>query len=504
MKKAVAYLRVSSKEQKLEGYSIPAQQRLLADFARTHQMKIVEVFEDDETAKSAGRSGFGKMIEFLQANKDVEAILVEKTDRLYRNFKDYVIIDDLGLTVYLVKENEIIGRDASSHQKLIHGIKVLMAKNYVDNLSEEARKGLNQKADSGIYPGSNLLLGYKLGKRDSKSIPIVDENTKGVAIRMFELYATGTYSLLSLRKKLIDDGLIHSGRLAGYLRVKTITKSTMHRLLRNPFYYGDFLWNDKRYHGTHRPLVTKELWDKVQANLNHFEKKEMLSKHKALPFAFKGLFICGECGRSIAAEKKIKKSGREYTYYRCTKFETKCSQKPVNETLIHEQVTSSLHDLGGIPQQAVLYVASRLKCSLTAKRVTEDKIKREYEEEKRVLEERLDSLYEDKLDGEISKDFYEKKANEYSERIKELDGQISKMTYASLDYFDFGSKILELANKASELYEKGTPEEQKELLGFLLSNSTLKDQKALIQYKKPFNKILERASRSDWRGRREA
>ena len=502
MKKAVAYLRVSSREQKLEGYSIPAQRRLLADFAKANRVDIVREFEDDETAKSSGRSGFGKMIEYIQNNKDIEAILVEKTDRLYRNFKDYVIIDDLGLTVYLVKENEILGKEASSHQKFIHGIKVLMAKNYVDNLSEEARKGLNQKAESGVYPGSNLPIGYKLGKRDGKSIPIVDEMHKDVAIRMFELYASGSYSIISLRQKLKTEGFISPERFKEDLHRRTLTKSTMHRLLRNPFYYGDFQWNDKLYTGTHPPLIPKELWNKVQANLDRFEKKEMLSKHQATPFAFKGLFVCGECGRSITAEKKVKKSGREYTYYHCTKFETNCSQKAINETVIEKQIASSLHGLE-MPQEAVSYVALGLKTSLTTKRATADKIKRNFEEEKKLLEERLDSLYEDKLDGNISKEFYERKAVEYSTRIKELDGKISGMTHASLDYYDFGSKILELANKASFLYEKANPEEKKELLSYLLSNSTLKDRNALLQYKKPFDRVLERASCSDWRGLRD-
>ena len=169
MKQVVIYVRVSSKEQKEEGYSIPAQKKLLLDFARVNGFEVVSQFEDDETAKSEGRTGFGKMVEFLKNNKNVSTLLVEKTDRLYRNFKDYVFIDDLGVTVYLVKENEIIGKDASSHQKFIHGIKVLMAKNYIDNLSEEVRKGLSQKAENGVFPNSSLPLGYKLEKREGKS-----------------------------------------------------------------------------------------------------------------------------------------------------------------------------------------------------------------------------------------------------------------------------------------------------------------------------------------------
>ena len=81
MRKAVIYLRVSSKKQEQEGFSIPAQRKLLLDFARAKGFKIVKEFEDDETAKSAGREQFGLMVDYVKTNKDVEVVLVEKTDR---------------------------------------------------------------------------------------------------------------------------------------------------------------------------------------------------------------------------------------------------------------------------------------------------------------------------------------------------------------------------------------------------------------------------------------
>lgn len=73
---------------------------------------------------------------------------MEKIDRLYRNFRDYVLLEDLDLVIHLVKENEVLSKDSRSHTKFIHGIKVLMAKNYVDNLSKEVIKGMDQKAAS--------------------------------------------------------------------------------------------------------------------------------------------------------------------------------------------------------------------------------------------------------------------------------------------------------------------------------------------------------------------
>tara|TARA_B100000497_G_scaffold126760_1_gene166507 strand:+ start:832 stop:1125 length:294 start_codon:yes stop_codon:yes gene_type:complete len=94
----------------------------------------------------------------------VRTVLVEKTDRLYRNFKDYVILEDYELNIHLVKEGQVISKDSRSHEKFIHGIKVLMAKNFIDNLSEEVRKGLKEKVAQGGYPGS-APFGYTMRGR---------------------------------------------------------------------------------------------------------------------------------------------------------------------------------------------------------------------------------------------------------------------------------------------------------------------------------------------------
>jgi len=274
MKKAVIYVRVSSREQKQEGYSIPAQKRLLGDFAHKNGFKVAAEFEDDETAKSSGRGNFGAMVEYIRAHKDVDTILVEKTDRLYRNFKDYVLIDELDATVFLVKENEVIGKEATSHQKFIHGIKVLMAKNYVDNLSEEVKKGQRQKAEQGIYPGSMPPLGYKMGKLEGKAAPVVDELNRDLVVAMFERFVKGDYSFQSLIDELYVDGLVIPDNFPRSSKLRIINKSSVQRILNNPMYYGDFLWKGKMYVGTHEALVSRSLWDKVQKIINDRRAKK--------------------------------------------------------------------------------------------------------------------------------------------------------------------------------------------------------------------------------------
>ena len=110
------------------------------------QHEIAHAFQID-IAKRAGRTAFGEMVAFLSKKGSAcRTLLVEKTDRLYRNIKDWVTIGDLELEVHLVKEGVVLSEDSRSSEKFMHGIRVLMAKNYIDNLSEEVRKGMREKA----------------------------------------------------------------------------------------------------------------------------------------------------------------------------------------------------------------------------------------------------------------------------------------------------------------------------------------------------------------------
>src|ERR1043166_3065565 len=122
----VLYARVSSKDQEKEGFSIPAQLRLLRDYAASKGFAIAHELTDVETAKESGRTKFGQMLVYLKKHPSVcRTILVEKTDRLYRNFKDYGTVDELDVEIHLVKENEVISRESRSSEQFVHGIKVL-------------------------------------------------------------------------------------------------------------------------------------------------------------------------------------------------------------------------------------------------------------------------------------------------------------------------------------------------------------------------------------------
>jgi DNA invertase Pin-like site-specific DNA recombinase len=149
-------------------------------------VEVMREFTDVETAKQSGRPGLGEMLKFLRRNPSCRILLVEKTDRLYRNLKDWVTLDELGLELHFVKENIVLSDTSRSSEKFVHGIKVLMAKNYVDNLSEETKKGMREKAEQGIWP-SVAPLGYRnVVGPDGRRIIELDPDAAAIVRQLFE------------------------------------------------------------------------------------------------------------------------------------------------------------------------------------------------------------------------------------------------------------------------------------------------------------------------------
>jgi len=110
--KALAYARVSSKEQDTEGFSIASQQKLLQSYAAENRIVIEKEFIDVETAKASGRANFTEMVNYIKKHPNVRVVLVEKTDRLYRNLKDWVLLDELDIEIHLVKEGVVLSQES--------------------------------------------------------------------------------------------------------------------------------------------------------------------------------------------------------------------------------------------------------------------------------------------------------------------------------------------------------------------------------------------------------
>ena len=324
----------------------------------------------------------------------MRVLLVEKTDRLYRNLKDWVTVDELEVEIHLVKEDVVLSRESRSSEKFMHGIKVLMAKNYIDNLSEEARKGMLEKAEQGIWP-SMAPLGYRnvLGPDGRRAIA-ADPAVAPLITKLFEWYATGTISLKEAARQARAAGLVY--RKSG----APVPVSTVHKILRNRLYSGAFEWNGRQYQGRHEQLVSIDM-DRVQSVLDgRNAKKHRRVKHN---FAFSGLIACGRCGCSVVGE--IKKE--RYVYYHCTGYADKCLGEPatcrrryVREEVLEQQFTELLGRLQ-FDAEVLEWVREALHASHADEKREHDAAIERLQAEHRRLQARLDAMYVDKLDGHV-------------------------------------------------------------------------------------------------------
>jgi site-specific DNA recombinase len=484
-KQAVVYARVSSKEQEKEGFSIPAQLKLLKEYAAAQGFTVAHEYVDVETAKQTGRTAFGEMVGYLKAHPAIRVLLVEKTDRLYRNLKDWVTVDELDVEIHFPREGVVLSRESRSSEKFMHGIKVLMAKNYIDNLSEEARKGMQEKAEQGIWP-TKTPLGYRnVAGPDGKRIIASDPDLAPIVSKLFEWYATGQYSLQEAARKARDAGLVY--RKSG----AKVPVSAVHSILRNRLYTGQFEWNGKLIQGKHEALVSVELWERVQGVMDgRFAKKHRRMTHD---FAFSGLIACAKCGCSVVGE--IKK--QRYVYYHCTGYADKCQGNPascrrryVREELLESQFTELLGRLH-FDDEVLAWVREALHASHADKRREQEEALARLRAEYDRLQRRIDAMYVDKLDGRVDAAFFDKMSAEWRAEQDHCQREIDRHQEADKSYMEEGVRILELARTAQRLFERQEPRQKRRLLNFVLSNCTWDDGEVIATFRQPFDLLAE-------------
>jgi site-specific DNA recombinase len=466
---AVIYTRVSSRDQEREGFSIPAQQELLRNYAREKGFHVVQEFTDVETAKKVGRASFSKMIAFLKHFQErPPAIFVEKTDRLYRNLKDWVTLDEMRTEIHLVKEGAVISEESRSTEKFMHGIKVLMAKNYVDNLSEEVRKGLNQKAAEGHWPGS-APLGYVNRRESGKSyIVLVPENA--VVVRtIFDLYEKGDHSIEDIAEWTKQKG--YKGPRGGNLGPATI-----HAILRNPIYAGQFHWGGQVYASADPIIVPQHVFERVQARLDGHPYTRGNEHH----FAFTGMVTCGHCGAAVTAE--IKKG--KYIYYHCAR---KCTSEPyLSEPRLSDLFMAHLRRLQ-MPED----IREAIKASFVQSRHDIELETKGRLAAARVRIERLggliDKAYEDKLEGRIDTDYFNRKRAEWEGQRTEAALEVQRLTRVSARCLDTALLVFELSNRAYDVVKDKDAQTQRRVLEVVLSNSVLAEGKLTVAWRRPFD-----------------
>ncbi|WP_433942262.1 recombinase family protein [Brevundimonas diminuta] len=483
IRRAVMYARVSSKEQDREGFSIPAQTKLMKDYADANDIQVAREFVDVETAKKSGRTSFNEMLQYIRRHSTVRTLLVEKTDQLYRNLKDWVTVDDLDIEIHFVKEGVVLSQDSRSSEKFMHGIKVLMAKNYIDNLSEETRKGMLEKAEQGLWP-TVAPIGYlNVEGPNGKKIITIDPALGPLVQRLYEWYSTGQYSLKDVSKK---------ARLAGLTYRKSgapIGVSTVHTILRNRIYTGAFEWLGKVYQGSHAPLISEDLWSAVQDVLDG--RKAANIRASANDFPFTGMMTCGHCGCAMVAE--IKK--QRYIYYHCTGFKGKCGEPYVREEVLEQRFAGLLRQLR-FDDAAFELIQRALRESLQdetrERRAAIERLRGEADR----LQARIERMYEDKLDGVISDDFYRRMQIVWREERDRCLKDIERHHSADDEYIDNGIALIRLGREAHDLFERASASEKRRVLNLVLSNCSWAHGELTAKFRQPFDLLSETIAQS--------
>ena len=467
MAACVIYARVSTKEQQAEGYSIPAQTKAIRAFCEAQGISPVAEFIEAESAGKAGRTRFAEMVSYLKAHPDVRIVVAHKLDRLYRNFRDQITLEDLG-----VKARYVVGDIPDTPQgELLRDVNLSVAKFYLGNLREEVKKGMDEKVAQGGWP-HRAPTGY-VNDRETRSI-IPDPATAPMVRAAFERYAAGNISLADLARDLNGHGYrSRSGR--------PFTASMLHVLLRNPIYCGDVRYKGQTYPGAHEPLIARELFERVQQVFSPRQTGPKRTKHT---FALRDYLVCGECGCKITAERQ-----KGYVYYRCTKGKGKeaCSQRSyTREELLLDQLETVLAEIEITPEIVDMLV--RDSRALDEHEIeTHDQQRSELTRKIAELDSKASKLLDSYLDGIVLVDAYRVKAGEIAETRRTLERRLSALKCGTTDKTAQVEAVARAAMGARSQFATADTEGKRRLLAAVVLNAELTDCAiGSYQLKRPF------------------
>ena len=308
---AAIYTRVSTDEQRDTGYSLQEQEHRCKKYCEKHNWSITSIYREDHSAKSFDRPEWKKLIKQIKSKEiKVDVIVVAKLDRFSRNaFEAFDIINKLNglrIKVLSLEDNSFIDFDKPSS----------FLKNYFtigfaqwDNLNraDATKRGMRQAAKDGRTVG-RAPKGY-INNKLSKTVEIDQESSK-LIIKGFELLSTGAYNIEEVRRILTKEGL------------KNCSKQTFLNIVRNKYYTGIITLKkdgeegeQEEVIGNHEPIITKELFEKVQAVC--FKKRPTQKSTQKEIFPLRGFLHCQRCGSKLTASESRSRNKSKYPYYHC-------------------------------------------------------------------------------------------------------------------------------------------------------------------------------------------
>ena len=479
--KAFLIARVSTDEQK---DALPAQTYRLIDYAN-RQGYSYELVEIRESAYSGKRFWFAQLVDRIKTHSEGVIVVFDKIDRYTRDSSSEEVRTlnslrrDGRVEIHFPSDNLFIHRDSPASDELRLGMGVVVAQYYSDAISDNVKRRFEQKLRDGEWIGM-APIGYKnVTLPNGKKWVEVDTFLAEVIRDSFKLYSNGTISMKAIADRWRK---VHG---------LSVSVSKIEWILNNPFYYGAMRSKGKLYSHKYDAIISKDTFDKVA----EIKKGYTIKPHRwgGLPFAYRGLIYCGDCGCKITFELKKKK----YTLGHCTQSKFKHPFRYINEETITDQF-SKLFSKIEIPEDAYAFVSEGLRKSHQDKKKLHLETLSHIEGEITKYRNRQDQVYEDYLDKKISEDVYMRKSNEYREKQKVYQFKRENIELIDDKYYATASHLLELAKNANSLFKSADIEQKRNLLNIVLSNCTLTGDLLRWKLKEPFDSMVLCSETSSW------
>ncbi len=495
----VIWARVSSREQR-EGYSIDAQLRVNRERAQANGWHVTREFVVAESAKrGAERRSFNEMFKWVKVNakrEKIEAILSHKLDRVCRNMRDAVRLqeleDDCGVQLAFV-DNQF-GPGAAG--ALSFNVMAAVAQYYSDNLRSEVLKGMDEKVRQGWPTG---LAPYGYVNVEDRSEPVQPHPEKSrTLVRIFELYASGTHTFKSLADQIAGEGHVFRKSQPRFHR------TALSYILGNRFYIGELHRNGQVFEGKYRRLIERATFDACQDVLHGRNRR---TGSPDIPLSG-GVFQCAFCGQSITGERirrKLRDGGvREHIYYRCANNDPGLDHPRVRWKAndLERAVVDDLAKMRLATPELAAWFRTELQAAvtdLTAYRRRQSKSLAKRKTELVTMQDRLLNAY---LAGTVEEVVYKAKTNELKAEQARNEEALAQLGDVDPARGETALALFDWTQNAAEIWRGSNNRIRREILDAVCLNRTLTDLNLNATKRKPFDILAKGLEIKNSRGER--
>lgn len=473
--KAILIARVSDVEQRK---ALPAQRLKLVEYAESKHYTY-EYHEFDESAHTDDRKKFAALVEGIAQELTKVIVVFDKVDRFTRDASQSEVntmgrlVSSDHIEIHFPSDNLYITCSSPAADQFRLGIGMLLAKYYSDTIRDNVKRRFDQMLHDGKWTGAGPL-GYLNINNGTKEHPdkdiIVDETRREHILKIFRLRAEGMpYGYIA--KAVNADGL--TGR-----KGKPMTKATIEKIINNPFYYGEMRYKGMLYKHSYEPIITRAIYNRCKDVRER--RAGSRTAYDSLDFTLKDLIRCGYCGSAITPYRS-----KEYVYLKCAGSKNGCANRNTPVSKIMPTIYDALRSLA-FPADVVTQLIESLRARHDDERQYYSKnISMAQRELTKVRDYKKRLLYQ-RLDGSFTKDEYNDIVQDLRNKEDALLKRIDALSSDNKSFIVTASYLIDLAERAVELFEGASVALQQKMLRFLISNSTLMDQNLDIQLNDPY------------------